>query len=124
MDWIITIKEEYIYKILNGIKKYEVRTRIPKELEVGDRIFVCKPKMSGKIVARFDVSGVYKYGKFGAWELKSWYLGIKKEEYFKYVHDKSVVYLIGIENARSIEKPLFVKDFGMEKAPQWFAKCK
>lgn len=124
MDWIITIKEEYIEKILNGTKRYEVRTRIPKELEIDDRIFVCKPKTQGKIVAMFEVTCVYRLGKIGAWELKKWWLGMSEKEYFEYVFAKDIVYLIKVKNAKSIEKPIYVKELGIKKAPQWFAKVK
>lgn len=124
MDWIITIKEEYIEKILNGNKRYEVRTRIPKELNIDDRILVCKPKTQGKIVAMFEVSCVYRLGRTSAWKLKKWFLGMSEKEYFEYVFPKDIVYLIKIKNAKSIEKPLYVKELGVKKVPQWFAKVK
>lgn len=124
MDWIITIKEKYIKKILNGTKLYEVRTKIPKELRMDDRIFVCEPKTSGKVVAMFEVSGIYSYAKFGAWGLHRFWMGIEEKEYFKYVQNKSIVHLIKVKNVKSIEKPHYITEFGLKKAPQWFAKVK
>lgn len=124
MEWIITIKKEYIDKILKGTKRYEIRKKVPKELHEGDVIYICEKGTKGKIVARFEVGNVSKWGRFGAWQIKGKFLGINTLEYFNYVGGHEFVYLIGIENQMKVESEFNITMLGLKKSPQWFAKEK
>lgn len=122
MEWIVTIKKEYVDKIINGTKLYEVRKKVPSELRPNDVVYICEGKSGGKVVAKFKVEAISKYGKFGAWIMKSRYLGIKKEDYYKYLHGQPCVLLIRIKCLVEIKDELNVTMLGVKRAPQWFAR--
>lgn len=121
-NWLITIKEPYLHRIVDGTKLYEIRTRVPSSLKRGDTIFVVQSGSSGKIVISFDVAGIYRYTPSFIWAAYWRGLGIKLLDYQSYTRDRRYVYMIEVQNVRKFDNCPNICDISMKRAPQWFTR--
>lgn len=121
-NWLITIKEPYVRRIIEGTKLYEIRTKVPNSLKHGDTIFVVQSASLGKIVFSFDVAGIYRENPAYIWAAHWRFLGVKLLDFQSYVRDRRYVYMIKIQNVRKFNNCPNIHEISMKKAPQWFTK--
>lgn len=118
MKWACTVKEKDFEAFWIGIKRVEVRRRLPK-IAVGDDLFICNKDK----VIRCEVSDVMTMDKSEAWYIYSCLLCIEKPKYYKYligVDDVSLVWVKVIEKVTGNNLAKFRSAVG--KNPQWFSK--
>ena len=102
MNIILPVHKKWCDKILSGEKPFDFRTKIPKELNIGDKIYLNKKKKnggSGKIVGNCKVEEFIrltdkngKYPCFGAYFFIDYY-------FEKIVKDKNIA-----EKFKSVKK--------------------
>lgn len=124
LSWAMTLKPMYVEAIRGGFKRYEVRTKIPRELYPGDRIFVVRSASGGKVVFCIVVDKIYRFTPIKAWSLFSYAYGISQEEYDKYTRGRFRVYLIKFGKIEEMPEGMTIRDLGLKIAPQWFQRIK
>ena len=113
MNLIISIKPEFVNKIISGEKKYEFRRRIYKK-EV-EKIYIYQTLPNSGIIGYFTPGKIIKDTPANLWNNLKDLSGTSEEFFMSYFHDKSEGHAIEIENLVVFEKPLADSDI---KAPQ------
>lgn len=122
--WLLAIKPEYICKIANGTKGYELRTRVPSTLQPGDTIFCVESGSDGRVVLSFVITTISRYSPQMAWA-KYWrYFGIDLIKYQEYTEGKRYINLIGIQQVRIMKASANIHEIGIKRTPQWFSLLK
>lgn len=95
MNIIYPIKKQYSNLIFNHTKPYEFRNMIPKELNVGDIVFVYETKTTGcgKVIGYFEVGAItkidYKLSKIGTYYHMDDYARMFCDEYTQKMIEKA-----------------------------------
>jgi predicted transcriptional regulator len=113
MNLIISIKPQFVQKILTGEKKYEFRRRIYKQ-DV-DKIYIYQTLPNQGIIAYFTPGEIIKDTPENLWNKFSNLSGTTKEHLLDYLHDLDEAYAIEITNLKVYDEPFIPKDI---KAPQ------
>lgn len=79
---LLSIKPEYVEKILSGEKRYEFRRKLCKD-EI-DKIYVYATRPIQKVVAEVEVTGKLEGDKEKIWEQTKVFAGTDKCGYEKY----------------------------------------
>ena len=111
---VISIYPEYVEKIINGIKKYEYRTRAAKQ-DV-NKIIIYETLPVKKIVAEVEIVEVLVMEPNDLWNETKNFSGITKEFFDKYFKNKKVAYAYRLGNVN--DKPKELVEFGLKSAPQ------
>lgn len=120
MVWMITLEKKYCEAIIDGRKKIEIRTRIPKAIDAGDAILVCMKGSNGLVPFYFVVDMIGVYSPHLMWSLYHHQLAIDEKGYIEYTEGKRIVYGLRIKRVFKYEHEVNISDFGVVKAPQWF----
>ena len=115
---LLSIKPEYVEKILQGSKKYEYRKRLAKEDVSVIYIYCTAPFM--KIVASVQVIDRLTASPYELWEKTKSSSGISKEKYKKYFHGCERAYAYKLGEVEIFKSQKNLSDFGLSKAPQSF----
>lgn len=113
MNLIISIKPQFVQKILTGEKKYEFRRRIYKK-EV-DKIYIYQTLPEQGIVAYFTPGEIIKDTPRNLWDKFSEVSGTTEDHLLGYLHDLDEAYAIEITNLKIFDEPFIPDDI---KAPQ------
>ena len=113
MNLIISIKPEFVEKIISSEKKYEFRRRIYKK-EV-EKIYIYQTLPNSGIVGYFIPSKIIKDTPVNLWNNLKKVSGVSEEFFMSYFYGKTEGYAIEIENLIIFQKP--ITDSGI-KAPQ------
>lgn len=120
MNWCICLKKKFADAILEGRKDVELRTRVPKSLCEGDRIFVCVSGTHGQIPFSFKVKWIGKYGRGFAWKVFEKNMCVSLNEFRNYTKCSIYVYIIKFESVRIYDHPLSIDELGLKIPPMWF----
>lgn len=121
-QFICSIQYPYTERILHHHKLYEIRTKIPKDMKTGDRIFVVESNSHGKIRFHFLVGDIIEIEPRLAWSRYHFLLGIPYNKFMKYVEGRDKIFLIEITNLSNTFYHFSVSDLGFKRAPNWFYK--
>jgi type I restriction enzyme S subunit len=118
---IISIKPEFVDKIISGEKKYEFRKTIWKKEKNIQRITIYSSSPVRKIVGFFIIEKILKGTPEAIWLHCQEYAGISEEKFFNYFNDIELAYAIKIGRLEIFKKPLDPKEMVQNfKAPQNF----
>lgn len=120
MVWMITLEAKYCRAILDGTKKLEVRTRIPRECEVGDAVLVCMKGSNGVVSFYFVIDYIFERSPDFLWSLAHEQMAIDEKDYLQYTKGKNKVYGLRIRCVCKYVCEKHISFFGVKKAPQWF----
>lgn len=120
--FIITIEKVYCDLIKANCKIAELRTRIPLDLSSGDVIYVSEKGSHGRITLKIEVGHIESRSPGDMFDRYRTELCINAAEYFNYVGHRKVVYAIFFARVQTLD--CHVNDFGLDRAPQWFARLK
>ncbi len=115
---LISIKPEYVNKILNGTKKYEYRRTLAKKNVSALVIYSTWPVK--EIVGEVDVIGTIEMAPSSLWEKTKKEAGISRKKYREYFkkRKKACTYVLGVVTKYENSKKL--SDIGVQQAPQSF----
>lgn len=103
MNLIISIKPQFVEKILSGEKKYEFRRRIyTKEVE---KIYIYQTLPDAGIVAFFKPGEIIKDTPKNLWDSLKEVSGTTEESLMTYLHDKDEAYAIEIVDLKIFDEP-------------------
>lgn len=116
---LISIKPEYVTRILNGTKKYEYRRMLAKKDVSSLIIYSTYPVM--EIVGEVEVVTTIEMAPSSLWEKTKKEAGISRKKYREYFKDKkkACAYVLGKVTKYESNKKLL--DIGVQKAPQSFS---
>lgn len=117
---MITLEEKYCKAILDGRKKIEVRTRIPKALTPGDAVLVCMKGSKGKVPFYFTVDAIICCSPRLLWFSCHNQLAIDERDYLEYIKGHSRMYGLRIRQVYQYIPDEDISTFRVNKAPQWF----
>lgn len=119
MKVLLSIKPEFVDKIIKGEKKYEYRKRIfKKQIE---KIVVYSTMPVGKIVCELKIDGVINDSPEKIWIQTSKYSGVKKDFFMQYFNNKDKGYALKISEVEIFDEPIDPKErFDNFVAPQSF----
>lgn len=115
---LISIKPEYVDKILNGTKKYEYRRTLAKK-DVSSLIIYSTWPVK-EIVGEVGVVGTIEMAPSSLWEKTKKEAGISRKKYREYFkkRKKACAYVLGMVTKYETNKKLL--DIGVQQAPQSF----
>lgn len=116
---LISIKPEYVNRILNGTKKYEYRRMLAKKDVSSLIIYSTWPVM--EIVGEVEVVGTIEMAPSSLWEKTKKEAGISRKKYREYFkgRKKACAYVLGTVIKYESNKKLL--DIGVQTAPQSFS---
>lgn len=108
-ELIISIKLEFVSKILSGEKKYEFKRRIfTKEV---DKIYIYPTMPNSGIVAYFNPEKIIKDTLENLWKNFKDVFGTTKDSLLTYFPNKDEAYAIEITNLHIFDNPIIPKKF-------------
>lgn len=119
---LLSIKPEYVEKILQGGKKFEYRKRLAKE-DVS-YIYVYSTAPSMKVVASVHIEGHLSDSPTALWEKTKAAAGISRAKFRDYFRGCKTAYAYKLGKVEVFESPKNLSDFGVAMAPQSFVYIK
>ena len=116
---LLSIKPEYVDKILQGTKKFEYRKRLAKENV--NVMYIYKTAPSMKVVASVQVIGHLSASPTTVWDQTKSAAGISRAKYREYFKDRKIAYAYILGDVKAFEKEMDLSEFGISTAPQSFA---
>ena len=119
---MLSIKPEYLQRILNGTKKFEFRRTIPRE-NVSKIVFYCTAPTK-KVVAWAEVSKIISGSPAKMWKRTRTAAGISAENFDEYFENCECAYAYQLGKVHRYRMPKSLEDFGLTAPPQSFAYVK
>lgn len=111
MKVLLSIKPEFVEKILSGEKKYEFRKKLFKRQSV-KTIVIYATMPIGKVVGEFDIDHVISDEPNLVWEKTKKYAGVSKSFYDEYFEEKSLAFAIAVGKVTLYDEPKSLNYFG------------
>lgn len=118
MNLLLSIKPEFVDKILTHKKLYEFRKSIFKQNV--DKIFIYSSYPVKKIVGYFEVTEIICENPIEIWDSFSEDSGISEKDFFKYYEGKNKGFAIKIDKLHVFDEFIDMNKYKDFKAPQSF----
>ncbi|MGR3754953.1 ASCH domain-containing protein [Edwardsiella anguillarum] len=105
MKILLSIKPEYVERILDGSKRFEFRKGAFKNDKVSSVVIYATMPV-GMVVGEFEIEEVISDVPSTVWELTCQFAGISKDFFDSYFAGREKAVAIGIGNVKKYEKPL------------------
>lgn len=116
---VLSIKPEYVERIIAGTKKYEYRRRLAKrEIDV---IYIYCTAPTSRVVAAVKVIGRISEPPSELWDETKRESGISHEKYNEYFTGCKIASAYVLGDVTHFEEPLPISRLGIASAPQSFA---
>ncbi|ERF79476.1 ASCH domain-containing protein [Gallibacterium anatis] len=109
MKVLLSIKPEFVEKIISGEKKFEFRKSLPKRGEVTS-VVVYSTMPVGKVVGEFKVKDTLSYTPESLWEKTKEFSGITKSFFDQYFSARDLAYALEIDSFKLYDEPLEIAD--------------
>ncbi len=118
MNLLISIKPQYVSKIISKEKKYELRKNIPKKHF--KKVFIYSTVPDKKIVGYFKCDKIIEDVPINLWNKFSKEAGISKHDFFEYFSGKEIGFAMEISKLTIFDNPINVGDIDGFIPPQSF----
>jgi predicted transcriptional regulator len=115
---LLSIKPEYVVKIMNHTKLYEFRKKIPQKSVT--RIIIYSSEPEQMIVGEFEVLDIIRLKPTPLWEMTKSSAGITRTKYREYFHGCNVAFAYRIGHVTQYDPPKKLEDYGVDQPPQSF----
>jgi len=115
MKVLLSIKPEFVEKIINGEKKFEFRRKIFKQ-EV-DIVVIYASSPLKLVVGEFVIEDIIKKDLDLLWKITNKYAGINEDYFWQYFKGVEFGYALKIGKLNLYENPIKIERFGL-KPPQ------
>lgn len=113
---LISIRPEYVEKIILGLKRYEYRTKVAKK-DI-DAIIIYCTYPTKKVLAEVKIRTILSDTPEGLWERTKEYSGVTKRFFDKYFSGKEKAYAYELGEVIRYKQPKELKEFGCAFPPQ------
>ncbi|WP_447885730.1 ASCH domain-containing protein [Serratia fonticola] len=118
MKVLLSIKPEFVERILDGSKKFEFRKGIFKN-EMVKSVVIYATMPVGMVVGEFDIADVIEDKPAIVWSKTKKYAGISKDFFDIYFNSREKAFAIKIGDVRRYETPMMLSALGKNiTAPQ------
>lgn len=111
MKVLLSIKPEFVEKILDGTKRYEFRKSAFKRDGVKS-VVIYSTMPVGKVVAEFEIKEVHQKTPDEIWTDTKDYSGISEDFFYDYFHGRERAVAIEVGNLKVYEQPLNLDELG------------
>lgn len=118
MNVLMSIKPEYVEKILNGEKRFEYRKTIPKK-DI-DKIIIYATTPIKKVVGEVSVKRIIIDDKLKVWEETKKYSGTSKDFFLAYYNNREVAVAYELVDVKIYNPTISLKDLNINFVPQSF----
>ncbi|MDE6250764.1 MAG: ASCH domain-containing protein [Alphaproteobacteria bacterium] len=115
---LLSIKPQFVDKILSGDKKFEYRKHIPNQYV--DKIIIYSTFPECRIVGEAKISNILSGTPADIWSQTHNQSGITPDFFFKYFNGKNVAFAYELGQIMKYQIPKKLSDFGVTNAPQSF----
>ena len=121
MKVMLSIKPEYVERILSGEKTYEFRRRIFKRADV-DTLIIYATSPQCRVVAEAKIAGIMQSTPEDIWRRTSKHGGISRDRFMDYFANRDTAYAIELRQVRRFNRPRSLSDYApkVRSAPQSF----
>ena len=116
MDALISIRPEFVCRIISGDKRYEYRKKIFKRPV--ERVFIYSSAPQKRIVGFFEWYGVIFGDVDKVWKETSKFAGISIKEYESYFNNSNYAYAIRLDLLHVFNEPVNPWEFQGFMPPQ------
>ena len=116
---LLSIKPEYVDRILAGTKKYEYRKRLARSDSPVLLVYSTSPIM--KVVAKVEIRGTICAAPSTLWEQTKSNAGISRKKYREYFHGYKTAYAYELGKVERFDPPHNLADYNITLAPQSFS---
>ncbi len=116
---LMSIKPQYVEKILSGNKKYEYRKNRAKRNDI-DKIIIYSTAPIMKVVAEVDIEEIIESTPDILWKKTKLESGITEEFFYKYYKNKTTAVAYKLGNIKIYDKPKSLNDIEVKNVPQSF----
>jgi len=124
-DILISIKPQYVNKILSGCKLIELRTR-KVNVPAGTKIWIYSTLPEGEIVASGIIEKIELTSPANAWGKYSKILCINNDDFNEYVGENTEVCLLHLNHVKELSHKLSLKQLRQSETsfqpPQFFMR--
>lgn len=115
---VLPIKPKYAKRILSGEKKFEFRKRLCSRDITCIYLYATAPvqRVLGYATVTRKISGSIE----GIWNITRHFAGIEYSDYLAYFKNCEIASAYEMGETFQFEKPLDLKDFGIDHVPQGF----
>lgn len=116
MKVILSIKPEFVEKILNGEKKFEFRRKIfNKEV---DTVIIYASSPIKAIIGEFTIDEILYHKLDQLWKITKNHAGIDKSFFYEYFKKKEKGFAIKIKQFRKYDNYVELNEYGLTYPPQ------
>jgi predicted transcriptional regulator len=120
MKVLLSIKPEFVEKILNGTKKFEFRKRSFKREGV-NKVVIYSTMPVGKVVGEFEINDIIKEVPDMLWDKTKEFSGISRQFFDEYYIGKEHAFAICVGKITKYDEPMCLSSLGKDiVAPQSF----
>lgn len=116
MKAMLSIKPEYVEKILSGEKRYEFRRRVFKRMDV-DTIVIYSTSPQQRIVAEVGVVDILESDPIDIWKKTHDKAGISYKAFMAYFDGVNVAYAIELGLVKRYPRPRLLSSYAEVSAP-------
>lgn len=109
MKILLSIKPQYVDKIVSGEKKYEFRKTIFKREQV-DTIVVYSSGKVGKLIGEIKFKTILSDTPLNIWNKTKKEAGLSKEDFFDYFMNKNIAYAVKIESFKPYSRAVSIQE--------------
>lgn len=119
MKILLSIKPEYLARIIDGTKEFEYRRHLASK-PVDSILFYATAPVQ-QIIGEVEVRGTKSSSPTVLWEQTKKTAGISRKEYRAYFHGCKVAHAYILGEFQKFNSPKKISEFGITHAPQSFA---
>jgi predicted transcriptional regulator len=116
MKVLLSIKPEYVSKILSGEKRFEFR-KVGFSNPAVRTVVIYATKPVGKVVGEFEVTDIYQDSPSKIWEQTKAFAGVNKKFFDSYYEGRSRAVAIAVGRVVAYDTPFDLKELGGPKSP-------
>lgn len=115
---LLSVKPEYAERILKGIKRFEYRRHLPREIIENIVIYSTSPQK--RVVAKVEVIGVISESPQVVWEITKEYSGISYARYVEYFRNHNIAFAFQLGEIELFTPPKGLAEYRIKNPPQSF----
>ncbi len=116
MKVLLSIKPEYVSKILSGEKKYEFRKAVFKDPSVRTVVIYATLPV-GKVVGEFEIGSILSGSPDSLWRKTRNFSGITRKFFDQYFADRDTAHAIEVKSVVEYEQPIELESLLPHKHP-------